>query len=107
MVSDPVTLGGGIMITKGCREEAEPEELSRGLKTPRDSHSAYQRDSIRAGSYVCWSASGFPGRMEPPTLKRKRPPVERPKESTCREERRTLAQAFDPLKSAIGIIVRP
>jgi hypothetical protein len=45
MVSEPVTFGGGIEMTK---TSAEP---GRGWKTPRSSQNEYQWDSTWTGSY--------------------------------------------------------
>ena len=46
MVSEPVTLGGGIEITYGSRVPgAEPAR-----NTPRSSQNAYHRDSTSVGS---------------------------------------------------------
>ena len=44
MVSEPVTLGGGIATTNG----SPPEGCGRN--TPRSSQNEYQRDSTRPGS---------------------------------------------------------
>src|SRR5262245_48502177 len=58
MVSDPVTLGGGIEFTNGSPVPGW------GRMTPCDSQRSYQDDSTRAGSYGSWSASGFPERIQ-------------------------------------------
>ncbi len=44
MVSEPVTLGGGIEMTKGFPVPG------RGRKTPCSSQNAYHRGSMRPGS---------------------------------------------------------